>query len=101
MVDTLWQDFRVGVRSLRRAPGFAATAILTLAVAIGANVAIFAIVERVVLNPLPYPDSDRIVTLRHRVPRVSAPPFTALAPGFYFHYAENARTLDGIALYRS
>jgi putative ABC transport system permease protein len=101
MFDTLVQDIRHAARSLRRSPGFAATAILTLSLAIGANVAIFAIVERVVLNPLPYPDSDRIVTLRHRVPRASVPAFSALPPGLYFHYGERARTLDGLALFRS
>jgi len=101
MVDAVWQDLRFAVRSLRRSPGFATAAILTLSLAIGANVAIFAIVERVVLNPLPYPDSDRIITLRHRVPLASAPPFAAIPPGLYFHYDERARTLDSIALYRS
>jgi predicted permease len=101
MIDTVWQDLRVAVRSLRRSPGFAATAIVTLSLAIGANVAIFAIVERVVLNPLPYPDSDHLVALRHRVPRAGVPPFAAVAPGFYFHYADRARTLESVALYRS
>ena len=52
MLDTVWQDLCHAVRALRRSPAFAAAAILTLSLAIGANVAIFAIVERVVLNPL-------------------------------------------------
>ena len=95
------QDLRLAVRSLRRSPGFAVAAILTLALAIGANVAIFAIVERVVLNPLPYPDSGQLIMLRHRVPRAGAPPFAAVAQGFYFHYADRARTLQSVALYRS
>jgi putative ABC transport system permease protein len=101
MLDTLWQDLRLAARSLRRSPGFAAASILTLSLAVGANVAIFAIVERVVLNPLPYPDSDQIITLRHRVPRANVPPFGALPQGLYFHYGDHARTLDGIALFRS
>jgi putative ABC transport system permease protein len=101
MLDTLWQDLRLATRSLLRSPGFSAAAILTLALAIGANVAIFAIVERVVLNPLPYPDSEQLVMLRHRVPRAGAPPFGAVAPGFYFHYADRARTLQSVALYRN
>src|SRR5688572_26927834 len=101
MFDTFRQDLRLAVRSLRRSPGFAGAAILTLSLAVGANVAIFAIVERVVLNPLPYPDSDQIITLRHRVPRASVPPFRALPQGLYFHYGDRARTLVGIALFRS
>src|SRR5262245_8787133 len=101
MLDTAAQDVRHAVRALRRSPAFTAAAILTLSLAIGANVAIFAIVERVVLNPLPYPDSEQLVMLRHRVPRGGIPPFAAVAPGFYFHYADRARTLEGVALYRS
>src|SRR4051812_20180484 len=49
------------LRRLRRSPIFTTAAVLTLALAIGANAAIFAVVERVVLNPLPYPDSDRVI----------------------------------------
>ena len=101
MFDTFWQDLRHGTRALRRSPAFASAAIVTLSLAIGANVSIFAIVERVVLNPLPYPDSERVVTLRHRVSLASAPPFGAMAPGLYFHYADRARTLESLAVYRS
>ena len=101
MFDTFLQDIRHATRGLRRSPGFAAAAILTLSLAIGANVAIFSVVERVVLNPLPYPDSDQIITLQHRVPRASAPPFTAMTPGLYYHYGTLRRLLDSVALFRS
>ena len=68
-IETFWQDVKFGARSLRRSPGFAVTAILTLALAIGANTAIFTVVNRVFLRPLPYPDSDRIVQVHERTER--------------------------------
>ncbi|MGA7555027.1 MAG: ABC transporter permease [Candidatus Acidiferrales bacterium] len=62
-MGTLWQDLSYGARMLRRNPGFAAVAILTLAIGIGANVVIFSIVNGVLLKPLPFPDSGRVVTI--------------------------------------
>ena len=58
-MDTLGQEVQQAARRLWRSPAFTAATVLTLALAIGANTAIFAVVERVVWNPLPYPDSDR------------------------------------------
>jgi predicted permease len=58
--ETLWQDLRFGVRQLRRNPGFALAAILTLGIGIGSNTAIFSFVNSVLLRPLPYPGSDRL-----------------------------------------
>src|ERR1700722_8192360 len=62
-MGTLWQDLRFSARMLRRNPGFAIVAILTLAIGIGANAVIFSVVNGVLLRPLPFPDSKRIVTV--------------------------------------
>jgi hypothetical protein len=60
-MDALLQDIRFGLRLLRRTPGFTFAAMLALALGIGATTAVFTLLDRVVLRPLPYPDADRLL----------------------------------------
>ena len=68
-LETLWQDLRYGARTLAKTPGFTATALITLALCIGANLTIFAIVDAVLLHPLPFPEADRLVTIFNTYPK--------------------------------
>jgi putative ABC transport system permease protein len=64
--ESFWQDVRYGARVLKNHPGFTCAAVLTLALGIGANAALFSVVSAVLLNPLPYPDGDRLVSLGYQ-----------------------------------
>jgi predicted permease len=98
-VESAAKELGFAARRLARSPAFTIAAVLTLALAIGANAAIFAVVERVLLNPLPYPDSDRLILLDHGALRLNIPQDMGITRGYYYLYQERARTLDGLALF--
>ena len=95
-MDTLLGDLRYALRRLRAHPGFTAIVVLTLAFGIGANSAIFSVVNTVLLRPLPYAEPDRLVTIQHDYPslKLEAP---VSAPGFR-DYRDKTRDFSGVAV---
>lgn len=79
----IWQDLRQAARALLRAPGFTTTAVLVLALGIGLNATIFSLLRGVVLNPLPYPESSRLIRIYSSNPKDGWPHFSVSAADFY------------------
>jgi putative ABC transport system permease protein len=92
-LDIVRQDLRYALRSLRRSPVFAATAIATLAIGIGATTTIFSILHAVVLRPLPYDAEGRLVRIREDNPSLNLDGFSVSLPNFV-SWKERAQTLD-------
>jgi predicted permease len=98
LVETLVQDVRYALRTLRKSPGFTAVAACTLAVGIGATIAIFSVINGVLLKPLPYRQPDELIDLTHTAPGVNLPEADP-APFLYFTYREEGHSFQSVGLY--
>ena len=99
-LESVLADVRFAFRRLRKSPGFAVTVLLTLAIGIGANTAVFSVVSCVLLKPLPYPDADQLVSLSLNAPGAeglaSFQKGLPLSPSMYFTFSENNRTFQSL-----
>jgi len=98
-MSTLGQDLRYGLRTLRKSPGFAAAAVGILALGIGANTALFSVVDAVLLRPLPFPEPGRMMRLEEAPPPPAAS-LKAVSPADYFDWRGQSHAFAALAAYR-
>ena len=98
-MQTLWQDLRFGARMLMKKPGFTAIAVLTLALGIGANTAIFSVVNAVLLKPLPYLKEPRLVFIESGDKQSDPRGYFGASPADFWDWREQSRTLQQLAAY--
>src|SRR5918911_693416 len=99
-MSKLFQDLRYGVRILLKQPGFTLVAVLTLALGIGANTAIFSLVNSILLRPLPFREPDRVVRLVQASPKLGLASW-GVSQADFAAYREQNRSFETIALYNS
>jgi predicted permease len=99
VMDTVRRETRHALRSLVRSPLFTVVAVLTLGLGIGATTAIFTLVDSIVLRPLPYPEPDRLVLLRHAVPKVGPDQKWGNSVASYFFYSDRSVAFEEIGAY--
>jgi len=97
-METFFQDLRYGLRMLVKSPGFTAISILTLALGIGANTALFSVVNGVLLNPLAYPRSGQLVAVYGKSPGFDRAPITYLN---FLDCQRDTQTFQSMAMYRN
>jgi len=102
LLETLWRDTRHAMRGLRKTPALTAAAVLTLALGIGGNAAVFAVINGILIQPLPYPQADALVGVWHVAPGMSGVPGRiAASSSMYLTYREENRTFEDIGLWTS
>ena len=99
LLDTLSQDIRYGARQLRKNPGFTAVAVLTLAICIGANLAIFAVVDAILVRSLPFPEPDRLVVVHNAYPGAGIERGPASVAN-YLERRNRIKSFESVSLYR-
>jgi predicted permease len=97
ILETSWRDLCYGLRVLRASPGFATIALLTLALGLGINCAIFTVVDAVLLRPLPYPDSERLVLVDRHFPEGTFPATSATKFRFWQEHSRSFESMAGYA----
>ncbi|HEX6650944.1 MAG TPA: ABC transporter permease, partial [Pyrinomonadaceae bacterium] len=100
-IETLWRDVRTGVRALVHSPVFTVVTVLSLALGIGANTAIFSVVNGLLLRPLPYAESEQLVDVWHTPPQQSFPGLDrfSVSPANYLDWKAQSTTFEQMAVY--
>jgi putative ABC transport system permease protein len=98
-MSNLWNDLRFGLRMLARRPGFTVVAMLTLALGIGANTAIFSVVEALLLRPLPYRDPNRLVMVWEHNYRRNQTEYNSVGPSNYMRWKEQVKSFESMSLF--
>ncbi|HEV2687461.1 MAG TPA: ABC transporter permease, partial [Bryobacteraceae bacterium] len=98
----LWKDLRYGLRALRKSSAFAIAAVIVLALGIGANTAIFSVVDSVLLRPLPFPGSDRVMSVLHTPPQDTFPGIKtfSVSPANLLDWTKENHVFEGMAAYQ-
>jgi putative ABC transport system permease protein len=99
LIEHTLLDLRYGVRALRRAPVFTVVAALTLALGIGATTAVFTVVQSVLLEPLPFPESDALVSVKHTASDIGAGPPVGMSLSLLVTYARENRSFEHVGVW--
>jgi putative ABC transport system permease protein len=97
-MSTFLQDLRFALRLIARTPGFTAIAVLTLALGIGANTAVFSVVNAAMIRPLPFPNASRLVDVYHAYTKLNMN-YVTVSPGSYVYIRDHSRALEDLAAY--